>query len=113
VVDGEDEDPVAVALQRFAGAHLDELQRIGEPPEDPPETPEQVAEARRAVDGQGNISLAERERLQHSREAEVVVGVKVGQEDLLEVGQADRRAHQLPLRAFRAVEEEPFAAAAE
>ena len=46
-------------------------------------------------------------------QAEEVVGVEVREEDLLQVGQADRRALQLPLRPLAAVEEEPLAAAAD
>ena len=37
--------------------------------------------------------------------------MKVREEDLLQVGQADRRALQLPLRPLSAVEQEPLAAA--
>src|SRR5581483_9949108 len=42
-----------------------------------------------------------------------VVGVQMGEEDLLQLGEPDRRALQLPLRAFRAVEQEPLAPATE
>ena len=54
--------------------------------------------ARRAVDGQRHLAAAERERLQHPGQAEVVVGVEVRDEDLLEVDEADRGAQQLALR---------------
>ena len=40
-----------------------------------------------------------------------MVGVEVREEDLLQVGQADRRALQLALRPLAAVEEKPLAAA--
>ena len=66
----------------------------------------------RAVHRQSRlVPAAQRERLQHPRQAEEVVGVEVGQEDVLEVGQADDRALELPLRALGAVEEELLAAA--
>jgi hypothetical protein len=35
----------------------------------------------------------------------------VGDEELLELDQADRRPHELPLRALAAVEQQPVAAA--
>src|SRR5262249_47204645 len=47
----------------------------------------------------------------HAGEAEEMVGVEVREEDLLEVREPDHRPLQLPLRAFRAVEEEALAAA--
>ena len=40
-----------------------------------------------------------------------MVGVEVGEEDLLEVDEADVRAQQLPLRALAAVDQDPLAAA--
>ena len=58
------------------------------------------------------VAAAERERLQHPRQAEEVIGVEMREEDLLEVGQPDVRALQLPLRPLGAVEEQPLAAAA-
>ena len=39
-----------------------------------------------------------------------MVGMEVGDEDLLQVRQADRRAQQLALRALGAVEQQPVAA---
>src|SRR5437016_5361245 len=39
--------------------------------------------------------------------------MKMRQEDLVEVGQADARPHQLPLRALAAVEEQPLTPAAD
>ena len=75
---------------------------------------EELAQAVRPVDRERRlVAAAQRERLQHPRQAEEVVGVEVREEDLLEVGQADRRALQLPLRPLAAVEEEPLAAAAD
>ena len=40
-----------------------------------------------------------------------MIGVVVGEEDLLEIDEADVAAQQLPLRPLGAVEEEPVAAA--
>ena len=53
---------------------------------------------------------AQREGLQHARQAEEVIGVEVREEDLLQVREPDRRPLQLPLRSFAAVEQEAFAA---
>src|SRR5207244_6323935 len=52
-------------------------------------------------------------RLQHPRQPEVVVGVEVREEDLLQLDQADRGQEQLALRALAAVEQEALAAAAQ
>ena len=41
-----------------------------------------------------------------------MIGVEVGQEDLLEIDEADVATQQLPLRSLRAVEEQPVAATA-
>ena len=72
---------------------------------------EELSQARGAVHGQtGVVAPAERERLQHPGEPEEMVGVKVREEDLLEVGQPGGRALQLPLRSLRAVEEQLVAA---
>ena len=72
---------------------------------------EEVAEPRRPVDRERHVAVAERERLQHPRQAEVVVGVEVREEDLAQIDEADRRAQELALRALAAVEEQPLAAA--
>jgi len=79
--------------------------------EDPPEVAEEVRQPRRAVDRDRELAAAERERLQHPRQAEEVVGVEVGEEDLLELDQPDGGAQHLALRALTAVEEELVAAA--
>ena len=65
----------------------------------------------RPVHGQGLLALAQVERLQHAGQPEPVVGVEVGDEDVVEVGEADR-AQELALGPFAAVEQQPLAAAA-
>ena len=52
VLDREDEDAVAVALERLARAQLVDLDRVAELAEDAPERAVEVAQARRPVDGQ-------------------------------------------------------------
>ena len=48
---------------------------------------EELAQAARAVDGERRlVAAAQRECLQHARQAEEVVGVEVREEDLLQVG---------------------------
>ena len=72
---------------------------------------EQLPQAARPEHPQRRLlATAQRERLQHPGQAEKVVGMEVRKEDLLQVGQSDRRALQLPLRPLAAVEEEPLAA---
>ena len=70
-----------------------------------------MLEATRGVDLEWELPAAEREGLEHPRQPEDVVGVEVREEDLPQLHEPDRRAEQLPLGAFRAVEEEPLAAA--
>ena len=113
MVDGERADLVVAAVERVARRELDRLDRIGEVPEDTPQAREQVAQAGRAVDRQRHLAPAQREGLQHPRQAEVVVGVEVRQEDVLEVDEADVGAQELALRPLAAVDEQPVAAAAD
>ena len=110
VVDGERLDPVPVPLEHGAGLELHGRERIRQPSEDAPKRREELVEARRSVDRQRHLAAPQRERLQHPGEAEVVVGVVVREEDLLELDEADVAAQELPLRAFRAVEQETVAA---
>ena len=111
VVDLEAVDDVAVPLEPSSRLELDELYGVRESPEDPPQRDEQLLEPARPVDRQRDLAAAERERLQHAREPEVVVRVVVGQEDLLEVDQPQVATQQLPLRPLGAVDEQPVAAA--
>jgi hypothetical protein len=69
-------------------------------------------EPARAVDRERQLAATERERLQHSRQAEVVVGVVVREKDLLELEEPDVAAEKLALRPFATVEEQTLAAAA-
>ena len=75
------------------------------------ERAEEVAQPGRPVDGERHVAHPQREGLEHSRQAEVVVGVEVGDEDLLEVDEPDRGAQELALRSLAAVEEQAVAAA--
>ena len=72
---------------------------------------EEVAKPGRPVDGERHVAHPQRERLEHPGQAEVVVGVEMRDEDVLEVDEADRRAQQLALGSLAAVEEQPVAAA--
>src|SRR4029077_1415315 len=75
---------------------------------------EETLQSLRPVDRERDVvAPAQRERLQHSRYAEKVVGVEVREEDLLEAGRADARPRELPLRSLGAVEEQSLAAAPE
>jgi hypothetical protein len=110
VVDLEGRDPVTVALQLVIRLDLGELHAEREPADHRLEQRVHAPQAARPVDRERALALAEREGLQHPRQAEHVVGVEVGDEQLLELDQADR-AHELPLRALAAVEQQPVAAA--
>jgi hypothetical protein len=112
VLDRESLDRVVAALQPLPRLELDRCQRIREPADERPQLLEQLAQTPRPVDGERRlVATAQRERLQHPRQAEEVVCVEVGEEDLLQVGQADRRPLQLALGPLTAVEEEPLASA--
>jgi hypothetical protein len=113
VLDREGEDPVIAAVASFARAQLAQLDLVRQLSEDPPQDREEVDEAGRPVDGEGHLAPAEREGLQHPRQAEIMVGVVVRQEDVGELDEAHRRAEELALRALAAVEEDPVAAAAD
>ena len=82
MLDRERLDPVVLPCDALARPQLDEGQLVAEPSEDAPEDPEEVVEPCRSVDRQWHLAAPEREGLQHSRQAEVVVGVVVRQEDL-------------------------------
>ena len=73
--------------------------------------PSQLTQTRRAVYRQRCLAAAQRERLQHPRQPEDVVGVEVREEDRVELGQPDLGAQQLALRSFGAVEQQALAAA--
>ena len=112
MLDRESLDRVFAPLEPLPRLELDDCQRVREPPEERVQPLEQLAQAARPVDRQRRLVPAtQRERLQHPRQAEEVVGVEVREEDLLQVGQADRRPLQLALRPLAAVEQEPLAAA--
>ena len=114
VLDGERLDHILTALEPLARRQLDERERVRQPPEERTQRSEEVADPKRPVHGQRQlVAAAQREGLEHPRQAEEVVGVEVGEEDLLEVDEPAGRALQLPLRPLGAVEEQPLAAAAD
>ncbi len=61
---------------------LDELVWIRQAAEDPAQRREQVVEAGRSVDRDRRLPAPKRERLEHPRQTEVVIGVVVREEDL-------------------------------
>ena len=102
--DGEGADLVAVERHCVPAAQLHELELVAQPPDHAGEDAEELAEARRPVDVERRLARPQRERLQHPGEPEVVVGVEVRQEDVLEVDEPDRRAQELALGSLAAVE---------
>ena len=112
MIDRECPELVASRARTSPGRELDELALVREPPEDAPEGAEEVVKAGRAVDRHRKVTPAQRERLQHSRETEVVVRVVMRDEDLPQLDEAHRRLQQLSLRALGAVDEQALAAPA-
>ena len=106
-------EPVAVAFERGADVELDGLDLVGEPPEDAPEAREKVVQPLRPVERQRDLASAQRERLEHPRKAEIVVGVVVGEEDLLEIHETHVALEELPLGPLGTVEEQLVAAPAD
>jgi hypothetical protein len=112
VRDPEDEDPILAAVQYVAVAKLDELDAVGELPEDPLKATEELLQAGRPVDRERELPAAQGERLQHPWKPEVVVRVVVGEEDLGELDEPDARPQELSLRPLAAVHEHPLTATA-
>ena len=108
VVGLESGDAVPVAAQLLVRLELHERHLERHPADDRAERVEEPAQPGRPVDRQGTLSPAQRERLQHPREPEEVVGMEVGDEDLLEVDQPNR-SQELALGALAAVEEKAVA----
>ncbi len=113
VLDGERLDPVVVAANAVSRVELLQREFVAQAPEDATKNCEEVFQARRAVHREWNLAPPERERLQHPRQAQVVVRVVVRQDDLRQLDEADRGAQELALRALAAVEEDPLPATAE
>jgi len=111
VAHAEDAYRVAVPLERLAGADLDQGERVGQTAEDALERGEELLEPGGSVNRERQLAAAQRKRLQHPRQAEVVVRVVVGEEDLGQLDEPDGGAKQLSLRAFATVEKQPFSTA--
>ena len=99
-------EPIAVAVESLPGLELDGLEAVGETPEHTTERREELAEAARAVDRQRELASAQRVRLEHPREPEVVVGVVVRQEHVAQLEETDVGAKELSLRPLGAVDQE-------
>jgi hypothetical protein len=65
------------------------------------------------VDRDGKLPTPERERLEHPREPEDMIGVEMREEDVLGVDEPGVGAQELPLRTFTAVDQEPVTPAPE
>jgi hypothetical protein len=113
VFDLERCDTVIPAVDRVAGSKFDELELVRELSEHATKDREEVHEPGRAVHRKRRLPTPQRKRLQHPGQAEVVVRVVMGEEDLRQLDQADRRPQELALRPFAAVEQDAVAAAAD
>ena len=80
-------------------------------PDDRGEQVEQAAQAAGPVDRECPLALSQREGLEHARQAEDVIRMEVGDQQLLELDEADR-AHQLALGSLATVHEQAVATAA-
>ncbi len=69
-----------------------------------------LCQPRRSVDRKRLLAFAQRKGLEHSGQAKPMVGMEVGDEHAAHIRKPNR-AHQLALRAFAAVEQQPVAAA--
>jgi len=79
------DEPVSVALDGIARRELHHPQLVGEAADHDRERVEQRFRPARTVDRDRDVAPAQRECLQHARQAEHVVGMEVGEEDVLEV----------------------------
>ena len=102
--------PVACAKHGVL-RELDDGYLVAQAAEDARQRAQQIVEAPWAVEGQRQLAAAESERLQHSGQAEEVVGVEVRQKDLAELDQADDRSAEAaaacPRRSRRAASPTP------
>jgi len=106
VVHAEGGDPVAVALELIARLQLRQRHLVGGPPDHRVKRGEQPAQPHGPVHHQATLAPHQRERLQHPRQAEHVVGVEVGDEHLVKLHEP-HRPHELALGALPAVEQQP------
>jgi hypothetical protein len=109
----EDDEAVVAAVHDVPRSQLNELEGVRELAEHTAEGAEELAEAGRAIHRQRKLPPAERERLQHPGQAQVVVGVEVSHEDLRKLDEADARTEELPLGPLAAVDEHAIAASAD
>ncbi len=110
VLDRERLDRVIAEAHAGAGLELVDLDRVADAADDPAERREQVAQPGRPGDHKGLGPVLHVPGLEQAGQPEVVVGVQVGDEDVIDLDES-RRALHLPLRALAAVEEQPVAAA--
>ena len=113
VLHGERLDLVVGPLDGASRTELDERELVTQPPEHAAEDSEQILEPRGPVDGQRNLAPPESERLQHPRQAEVMVRVVVREEDLRQLDEPHGGPKQLSLGSLAAVDEDPLAATTE
>ena len=109
VGDLEGADLGVLELHHVAGLEFDQVETEADPPDQLAERLEQVLEAARAVDRERRLAVGEVVRFQHPRQAEEVIGVEVGQVDLIDLDQPQRLL-KLALGPLAAIEHQPFAA---
>lgn len=111
VVGVEGLDHVSVPLHQLAPVELVQRDLVGGAAHDPGDRGEQVDEPGWAEDVERLGAVLHVVALQQPRQAQVVVGVQMGDEDRIDGDQPSRALH-LPLRPLAAVEQDAIASAA-
>jgi len=109
VLDGEGAHLEAVVLDPFPRPELDQLDLVAELAENPPQRLEEAMQPRRPDDPQGRLPLHQVVGLQQPRQPEVVVGVEVGDVDVVDLDQPGRVDH-LPLGPLPRIDQDPATA---
>ena len=112
VLDAEGPHLEAVVLDRLPRLELDQLDLVAEPAEDPPQRLEQPDQPGRPDDAQRPLPLQQVIGLEQPGEPEVVVGVEMGDVDVVDLDEPGRVDH-LPLGPLPRVDQDPAAARAD
>jgi hypothetical protein len=110
VVGGERVDPVPGALHGLPGRERPHLDLVREPADHRLQDGHEIRKSCGPVEPQRRLTRPQRERLQHAGQAEDVVGMAVGDQDVVDVDQSDSRAQELALRPLAAVHQDAVAA---
>ena len=107
----ERDKPVSVSLDGLAWPELHDPELVRQPSDHHAERLEQGSRPARAIDDDGQLATAQRECLEHSRQAQDVICVEVRQQDVLEIDETRVGSEQLTLRPFATVHKQAVASA--